>query len=162
MPHSLARQDDQPPHSARLPAAQPESIAPVTTRKRILVIDDDEAVRKSLTAILTARGYLAVEAESGQAALAYLREPPETIDAVVLDLNMPSMNGHEVLAALRATLPEMPVVMASGHDLERPPDSSDSRLRFVQKALGPRALLLQLGELLQPAVCSRSTPDPIG
>jgi CheY-like chemotaxis protein len=138
MPHSLARPNDQP--SASLPAG-----------KRILVIDDDEAVRKSLAAILTARGYLAAEAESGPVALAALREPAETIDAVILDLNMPGMNGHEVLAALRVFCPELPVVIASGHDLEGAADLSDSRLRFVQKALGPRALLAKLGELLQPA-----------
>jgi CheY-like chemotaxis protein len=100
---------------------------------------------------LTARGYLAIEAEDGAAALSYLREPAEVIDAVVLDMQMPGMNGREVLAALRAIHPELPVLMASGHDLQGPSDAADTRLRFIQKALGPQALLRQLGELLQPA-----------
>lgn len=142
MPHSNNRLNDSATH---------RSATPPSAGKRVLVIDDDEAVRKSLCAILTARGFQVVEAASGLAALVHLRESPATIDAVILDHNMPGMNGREVLASLRATHRELPVVMASGHDLESTEDAADARLRFVQKALGPRALLTQLGELLQPA-----------
>jgi len=140
MPHSRTRSNDAP--SAAAIAA--------SIGKRVLVIDDDEAVRTSLCAILTARGYSTVEAENGAAALSYVREAAEkTIDAVVLDMQMPGMNGRDVLTALRAVYPELPIVMASGLDLQSPSDAPDLRLRFIQKALGPQALLTQLSELLQ-------------
>jgi CheY-like chemotaxis protein len=145
MPHSVSQPNDALPG----PAPQPPAARP--TGKRVLVIDDDDAVRKSLSAILTARGFLAVEADSGPAALDSLRGASAPIDAVILDHNMPGMNGREVLAALRAMHPELPVVIASGFDVESAADLADARLRFVQKSLGPRALLAQLGELLQPA-----------
>lgn len=143
MPHSNNRLNES--------AANKPAISPLAAGKRVLVIDDDEAVRKSLCAILTARGFQVVEADSGPAALVRLREGSVSIDAVILDHNMPGMNGREVLASLRATHRELPVVMASGHDLGSTEDAADARLRFVQKALGPRALLTQLGELLPPA-----------
>jgi CheY-like chemotaxis protein len=142
MLHSLARSND-PPSSAAIPSS--------AAGKRVLIVDDDEAVRTSLSTVLTARGYLTIEAEDGATALSYLREPAEAIDAVVLDMQMPGMNGREVLVALRMIHPDLPVIMASGIDPAGAGDAADTRLWFIQKSLGPQALLVQLGELLQPA-----------
>jgi two-component system, response regulator FlrC len=147
MPQHFGGHDDHRSGERHRPEAHPAAAIP----KRVLVIDDDEAVRQSLGAILTARGYLFVEAASGQAALNYLRQPRETIDAVILDVNMPGMNGREVLAALRIMHPRLPVILASGHDFAGPATATDTCLRLVQKSHGPRALLMHLGELLQPA-----------
>jgi CheY-like chemotaxis protein len=147
MPHQIAGHDDSPGNQPGSALERHES----PLGKRVLVIDDDDAVRQSLCAILTARGYEALEAESGLSALECLLQFTESIDAVILDLHMPGMNGREVLAALRSIHPHMPVILASGHHPAGSAMVPDARLRFVQKSHGPRALLLHLHELLQPA-----------
>jgi DNA-binding response OmpR family regulator len=66
----------------------------------LLVVDDEEAIRRLLTEFLTRRGYRVQSAANGEEALALVeREPPHLI---VLDLYMPGMNGVEVLKRLRA------------------------------------------------------------
>ena len=83
---------------------------------RILVVDDLENNRFLLQEILTLAGHEVALAESGAAALAWLERQPA--DLVLLDLLMPSMNGLEVLLALRRrpALAELPVLVLSGVD----------------------------------------------
>ena len=80
--------------------------------KRILVIDDDGAVRDSFIAALDYRDYAPVGAASGQAGIesAGAVKP----DLVFLDLNMPGLSGVETLAALRGLYPELPVYLVTG------------------------------------------------
>lgn len=127
-----------------IPAASEASPTPAT----VLVIDDDEGVRQSVAAILQARGYRTLLAADGAEAVALFREQQTTIDAVILDLSMPGFGGREVLAQIRAIRPDTPVIIASGYAPE--PLSDDPRLRFIQKSLGPKALLRQLDVLLRP------------
>jgi two-component system nitrogen regulation response regulator NtrX len=82
-------------------------------KPRILVIDDEAAIRDSLRMILEYEDYRFVGASSGQEGLALIqRERP---DLVLLDIKMPGMDGMEVLRSLRATDDALPVVMISGH-----------------------------------------------
>ena len=68
---------------------------------RVLVADDDESMRDLLEAVLHARGHAVSAAENGEAALhAYERDHP---DLVILDWEMPKLDGHEVCRAIRAT-----------------------------------------------------------
>ena len=82
-------------------------------KPRILVIDDEAAIRDSLRMILEYEHYEFVGAASGPEGLAQVqRDPP---DLVLLDIKMPAMDGMEVLRKLHATDPALPVVMISGH-----------------------------------------------
>src|SRR5262245_48343566 len=82
-------------------------------RSRILVIDDEEAIRKSLRMVLEYEGYELLEAASGPEGLETLkRESPEV---VLLDIKMPAMDGMEVLQAARARDVHTPILMISGH-----------------------------------------------
>ena len=82
-------------------------------KPRILVIDDEAAIRESLRMILEYEDYQFVGAASGQEALAAVqRERP---DLVLLDIKMPGMDGMEVLRKLHALDEALPVVMISGH-----------------------------------------------
>jgi two-component system nitrogen regulation response regulator NtrX len=82
-------------------------------KPRILVIDDEGAIRDSLRMILEYEDYQFVGAASGQEGLAIVqRERP---DLVMLDIKMPGMDGMEVLRKLHALDETLPVVMISGH-----------------------------------------------
>ncbi|GAB5562481.1 MAG: response regulator transcription factor [Synoicihabitans sp.] len=67
---------------------------------RILVVDDDPRLRRQCVALLQAEGFETSEAENGRRALDLAREVPP--DLVICDVNMPSMNGHAALEAVRA------------------------------------------------------------
>jgi two-component system nitrogen regulation response regulator NtrX len=82
-------------------------------RSRILVIDDEAAIRDSLKMTLEYEGYEFAGAATGQEGLALVeREAP---DLVLLDVKMPGMDGLEVLERLRSMNDTLPVVVVSGH-----------------------------------------------
>ncbi len=82
-------------------------------KPRILVIDDESAIRDSLKMILEYEGYDVVGAATGQDGLSLVdREPP---DLVLLDIKMAGMDGIDVLQRLKAGHEVLPVIMISGH-----------------------------------------------
>src|SRR5439155_4481485 len=82
-------------------------------KSRILVIDDEAAIRDSLRMTLEYEGYEFVGAATGQEGLALAeREAP---DLVLLDVKMPGMDGLDVLERLRSMNESLPVVVISGH-----------------------------------------------
>jgi len=82
-------------------------------KPRILIIDDEAAIRDSMKMILEYEGYEFAGAATGQDGLNIIeREPP---DIVFLDIKMPGMDGLEVLGRIKATNDTLPVVIVSGH-----------------------------------------------
>jgi two-component system, NtrC family, nitrogen regulation response regulator NtrX len=82
-------------------------------KARILVIDDEAEIRRSVRMILEYEGYDVQEASSGPEGLALIeREPP---DLVFLDIKMPGLDGLEALQKIRQVNDALPVVMISGH-----------------------------------------------
>ena len=79
---------------------------------KLLVIDDEEGIRNLLDIILRRQGYDVVLADGGRKGLDLLRR--ERPDVVVLDLNMPEMDGITVLRKIRSLDPEQPVIMFTG------------------------------------------------
>jgi CheY-like chemotaxis protein len=92
-------------------------------RKRLLLVEDDEAERKSVAELLGHPDIEIVPADSGEAALECLREQPA--DCVVLDLKLPDMSGFEVLEKIRddAALCDVPVVVFTGRELSADEDA---------------------------------------
>ena len=122
-------------------------------KPRILVVDDEPAIRDTMRMILDYDGYETVLAASGQEGLQIIeRDPP---DLVFLDIKMPGMDGLEVLSRVRATNDTVPVVIVSAHS------SASSALeagrlgafRFIEKPLSKDYVLdavregLELGNL---------------
>ncbi len=83
-------------------------------RARVLIADDEAAIRQSVGAILRYEGYEVADAVDGPSALEQLRRGG--IDALLLDVKMPGMDGFEVMAGLKAEGLEVPTVVISGHD----------------------------------------------
>src|SRR6188472_4554148 len=82
-------------------------------KTRILVIDDDAAIRDSLRMTLEYNGHEFVGAATGPEGLALAeRESP---DLVLLDVKMPGMDGLDVLARMRTMTETLPVIVVSGH-----------------------------------------------
>jgi DNA-binding NtrC family response regulator len=79
----------------------------------ILVVDDDEAVRKVLVALLAQAGYATEGAPSAEAALEVIDD--RAVDLVITDVRMPNMDGLMLLAGLADRAPDLPVIMISAH-----------------------------------------------
>jgi signal transduction histidine kinase/ActR/RegA family two-component response regulator len=112
--------------------------------KRILMVDDEEPVRRTVVAMLLADGHTVEAFETGHAALAALRA--HAFDLVITDRAMPGLGGEEVARQAKALLPDMPVIMLTGFgdfmnaNDERPPHvdhvlSKPPSLRALREAL---------------------------
>lgn len=79
---------------------------------RVLLIEDDDGLRRLLRVVLEAAQFEVVEAENGREGLARFREHP--VEVVITDLVMPEQDGLGVLTALRIISPGTPIVVISG------------------------------------------------
>ena len=124
--------------------------APTTSRRRILLVDDDPGVRGSLSDVLVSEGYVVIPANDGQQALELAASAD--LDLVLLDLNMPVKNGWETFERLTAEHPLVPVIIVTarpnqlftavgagvGALLEKPLDIP-SLLRTIKRLLAESA-----------------------
>ncbi len=81
--------------------------------KKILVVDDQESMREMLSELLQMMGYEARAVEGGQQALQSLQDT-ET-DLVITDLNMPGMDGMELMKRIKMLYPGLPVIIITGY-----------------------------------------------
>lgn len=127
---------------------------------RVLVVDDDKAVRSSLSVNLRKHGLDVAVATTAAEAMALLEERP--VDLVLTDVAMPGMSGMQLLAALRQKWPTVRVVVMTGYgsvqdavsamkagadDYIIKPVSREELLVIVDRAIAERALLAELEEL---------------
>ena len=93
------------------------------TAPAVLIVDDDDAVRRAMARFLEFEGFATVEASNGQEALAKLRTGCGAA-AIVLDLQMPIMDGWTFRRAQRAdqSIADIPVIVLSGADTHRFPE----------------------------------------
>ena len=107
-------------------------------RKRILAVDDDGLVRRSLEILLREAGYDATVASSGQEALGFL--PQRHFDLLITDIRMPGMDGLQVIQAVRQYCQEtkkkpIPEIVLTGY--------SDEAVRQSAVRLGVTAFLMK-------------------
>ncbi len=83
---------------------------------RVLVVDDEADIRKSVRLTLTKAGFDVVEAEDGEKAIKEIRsgDNPVMIDAILCDIHMPKVNGVEAIAFFRQQFPQVPVIVLTG------------------------------------------------
>jgi DNA-binding response OmpR family regulator len=125
----------------------------------ILVVDDDADFRTGLRTALEMKGYQVDEAANGEEALFKLAEKPPLL--VLLDLQMPVMNGREMLQRMRATpdLKEVPVVIISGFGFEWEAELMGAQ-GYIGKPFEAQELEATIATLLRPRlVTSRATSE---
>ena len=117
--------------------------------QRILVVDDDDAIRESIRLALNTIGMTVVTAESGERALEAF---DAAFDGAIVDLMMPGINGLETIKALRARAPDLPIVVVSG-SLMQAGHGAEDQLRMVLGMHGVAILAkpFKLSELLRTA-----------
>lgn len=130
--------------------------------KTILITDDEKSVRDSVAMILNYENYNTLFAEDGKKALAQLENSEQTVDAVILDIKMPEMDGIEVLQKIKKMNKDLPVIMISGHgtietaveatklgayDFLTKPLDRDKLLVTLRNALEHRKLLTDFEEI---------------
>jgi PAS domain S-box-containing protein len=134
---------------AALAARPPAAREPLRGSGRVLVVDDEPAVRRVAARMLRRLGYQPEEAEDGASGLARLRAEPGGFAALVLDLDMPGVDGRACLRAVRGFAPELPVVISTG----LPASELGDMLAGEAVALLPKPYeLLQLSEALGAAL----------
>ena len=125
----------------------------------VLIVDDEESIRGSLAGILSDEGFETKTANDGTQALAFLREAglDALPDLVLLDIAMPGRDGIDVLQELRATWPELPVVMMSGHGtIETAVRATKlGAFDFIEKPLSVEKLLLTIQHAIERARLER-------
>jgi len=118
------------------PGAAPDEVATFdSSGETILVVDDEEMVRRVVTEMLKKCGYSVLTAVDGRTALSLYQEEQSKIDLVLLDLAMPQMDGRETLHALREFDPDVRVLLCSGYNEQdtEPRSSGEASTGFVQK-----------------------------
>lgn len=142
---------------AYLPASVKASATestPIVARQRlsgystVLVVDDEEMVRRLACTALSSHGYAVLEARDGMDALHLLADAPTLPALVLLDLAMPVMGGDELAPILEMKYPGLKIILTSGYPEEdaRANFTSGSVIGFLQKPYTVRALLEQIGE----------------
>jgi CheY-like chemotaxis protein len=132
--------------------------APVEQRRlRILLVDDDDLIRESVTEVLKLLGHESTASPGGQEALRLL-EDGLPVDLVILDMNMPGMSGAQALPRMLALRPGLTVLMSTGYSdediaplLEGRPQVYSIRKPFSMKELKKKIEELGLRPMDGPA-----------
>jgi PAS domain S-box-containing protein len=121
LPCTEASDDAIPPPDERAGISQPRKVS-------ILVVEDEETLRVSVSQMLRKRGFAVLEAEDGDVAVSLIRSQGADISVLLLDLTLPGKSSLEVLEQLHQTRPDAKVILTSAFELQ----SVDGRLRALR------------------------------
>lgn len=139
-------------------SARPEAAPLALETRKILVVDDDPAVRESVSEILAAEGAEVALVGNGREAIERIRR--ERFDLVLSDVVMPEMDGYELFQAARREAPDTPVVLMTAFYYDQDHVIKRSRLEgldgvLFKKPVNPERLVKTLAELI-----TRARPRP--
>lgn len=120
---------------------------------RVLLVDDDEAGRLTITGTLERLGMKVTLSESGEHALESFSDKLDQFDLLFLDIVMPGMDGTQLLKALREIRPEIPAVISSGFNPKDIPHLLNKFVKaaYLQKPFGKAELRKTISELISKA-----------
>ncbi len=133
-------------------AAETERANPrdITGQDTILLVEDEEAVRSFAARALKLRGYNVIEAAGGEEALEIVTKYEGTIDLLITDVVMPSMDGPTLVRAVKRLKPHMAIIFMSGYAEEafRRHDEKAEDLHFLPKPFGLKQLAAKVKDVL--------------
>ncbi len=142
-----------------LPATRPRRAvqgddlqASPSSSRTILVVDDEQSVREVAQAALQQTDFEVLLAGSGHEALDIFVERASDIDAVLLDMSMPRMNGEQTLVKLRRMRPHVKVLLTSGHSEQDVSQifAGKKASAFIQKPFLPSELIERIEQVVKP------------
>ena len=132
--------------------APPLPPAPVSLRgtERVLLVEDDTAVRNVTAAILRRQGYYVLEAQNGAEALLVCEQLTSELHLLITDIVMPRVGGRELVASLTPNNPNLRVLYVSGYTENSVLANGmlDGEVAFLAKPITPNALLCKVREVL--------------
>jgi PAS domain S-box-containing protein len=137
---------DAPPEQAPAPARLPE---PAAARATILLVEDNREVRQLMRDILSASGYVVMEASGVEEAMA-IAETRKPIDGLVSDIVMPGFSGVELGRRLASIRPGLNVLYVSGYSNQELASRAleDSKVAYLQKPFAPSELTNRVAEAI--------------
>lgn len=118
---------DAPAGSTALHAFTSTETRALEGRESVMIVDDEEMVRLVMKAVLSYRGYKISEATDGEHMLKAIEDAPAPVDLILLDVDMPKLNGWAALTKLKELAPATRVILLSGGALETDEDKARER-----------------------------------
>jgi two-component system, cell cycle sensor histidine kinase and response regulator CckA len=159
LPRQASAEDgDEPGAESATPRHPPVQTAPRRSGT-VLLVEDEDAVRRLAARVLQRAGFTVIEAADGEDALRRFEEHGDTVDLLLTDAMMPNLSGEVLAGLLRRHRPELPVVLMSGYpgDTFAGGEGGVVFSAFVQKPFDPQALATAVTAALQGAGGVRST-----
>lgn len=124
--------------------------ADLTGTATILLVEDEDPVRRFGSKALSAKGYQVLEAESGDRAWEIVRERGADIDLIITDVVMPGMKGPDLVALVRERHPEIKVIFMSGYAEDVIPEGieNDPTIHFLPKPFKLKDLAFKVKDVL--------------
>jgi PAS domain S-box-containing protein len=140
-------QPASPGHTEFRPAGLPRG-----HNELVLVVDDEKAIRDVGQKTLEHFGYRVLTATNGAEAVSIYRQQQSEIDAVIIDMAMPVMDGNAAIAALKMIQPKVKIISASGLETESTTNAAEEADRrvFISKPYTAEILLQTLHKVLSP------------
>lgn len=123
---------------------------------RILLIDDDDTLRKIVAKSLAYAGHVVIQAADGKQGMDLIRTGP--FDVVITDLIMPEQEGVETIGMLRAEYPGLPIIAISGDAVHSPLYLEIAAKIGARHVLAKPFHMPELIELVRSVVAARSAP----
>lgn len=116
----------------------------------ILLVEDEDGVRRLASLALTSAGYRVITANNGQDALRVVESHPTPINLLFTDVVMPQMSGPDLAAELRVRMPELKVLLSSGYTDEAMTRHGifSEKITFLQKPYTPQSLIRKVRQAL--------------
>ncbi len=130
------------------PRAAVDSVAPTKKCETLLVVEDEEIVRKLVCDVLEKYGYRVLCAERGSEALRMAAETAGPIHLLITDVVMPEMSGPELARRLTLVRPETRVLYVSGYSEEELHAPKEFEIEVLQKPFAPHVLAQRVRDLL--------------